>query len=55
MLHALPLFADFLGEEQVLQREVQEDVLKEVKVSEHFRARWWSHLVGVGDGGEGEW
>jgi hypothetical protein len=31
LLHALPLFADFLGEEEVLEGELQEDVLEEVE------------------------
>ena len=31
LLHALPLFADALGEEEVLDGEVQEDVLEEVE------------------------
>ena len=54
LLHALPLFADTLGEQKVLQGEVEEYVFEEVEVCEHSGGRGGCHLVGVQGGEESE-
>ena len=54
LLHVLPLFADTLGEQKVLQGEAEEYVFEEVEVCEHSGGRGGCHLVGVQGGEESE-
>jgi hypothetical protein len=43
LLGALPLLADTLAEQEVTEREVQEDVLQQIVVREHYGGRRWCH------------